>query len=522
MSNVAINILAEFTGKRAFDKAGKATNTLEQQVGKLGKQMAVVFSATALTSFAKSAVNAFMEAEKANQRLATVVKNLGLAFETAGIQQNLDEISAKTGIAGELLVDAFQPLLTSTGSVTESMRILNLALDVAAGTGRSVAEVSQDLALAYTGVTRGLRKYNLGLSQAELQAKSFEEIQALLAKQFSGSSAAFLETYAGKMAVLAESAGLASEIIGESLVDALTALTGATSAKSLGDFLIAWSKGFKEIMLDVEKFAWSIKWMFNPKNWLKSGDDMWLEWDKALAKRQMANARAFDPNNNAVTGYKVDEAASRKAAKDAARRASDLLKAQKKNTQELVKQNRSKRQSALFDIEQIGLVAALQGKLSDDERLRARLQLALLVGNTDQAQRLSDRLADSIDKTGALKEFINTLPDAPNPFAAWDEWLKNFAKNLAAVTGTPTPNGSGGVTPPPPSSNAGTFDDSMRIGALASLTRKESFTDADFDRAVNITLQIDGKTIASAMQDQSLSGNNTSVSRTLGGFAGFM
>jgi hypothetical protein len=535
MSNVAINILAEFTGKKAFDKATKSTSALEKSVNRLGKQMLTVFSVTAVTAFGKASVKAFMEAEKANERLAQVVKNLGMSFETAGIQRQLDQISAKTGIAGELLVDAFQPLLTTTKSVTEAQNLLNLSLDVAAGTGRNVAEVSQDLALAYTGVTRGLRKYNLGLTQAELKAKSFEEIQSLLAKQFTGANAAYLETYAGKMAVLTEAAGLAQETIGKGLVDALV-LAGSKDtniddvAKAMQNLatntadvirgvgvlgsrlsdLDAKSGGFLGELLKGAATATGL-------NLLRS-----LGADTRARPRA---GRSFGGSSIQGNLYDRDEKArlarEKRLAAEEKRLAALKLKQAKALTAEQRKQAMAKKQSALFDLDQIGLVAALQGQLSEDERLRVRLQLALLVGNTDQAQRLSDRLADSIDKTGKLKDFINTMPDAPNPFKAWDEWLKNFSKNLAAVTGTPIPTTGGAITPPP-SSNVVPFDDSMRVGSMASLTRKESFTDADFDRAVNITLQIDGKTIASAMQDQSLSGNNTSVNRTYGGFAGFM
>jgi hypothetical protein len=80
--------------------------------------------------------------------------------------------------------------------------------------------------MAYVGQTRGLRKYSLGLSQAELKTMSFADVQKRLTKQFSGANAQYLTTYAGKMGILSNAAGEAQETIGKGLVDALTLLAG--------------------------------------------------------------------------------------------------------------------------------------------------------------------------------------------------------------------------------------------------------------------------------------------------------
>jgi len=534
MSNITIGIAAEFKGKKAFNDASKATSGLEKAVGKLGKQILGVFAVSKVIAFGKASTQAFLEAEKANQRLATVVKNLGMAFETAGIQRNLDKISASSGIAGELLADAFQSLLTTTKSVTDSQNLLNLALDVAAGTGKNVAEVSQDLALAYTGVTRGLRKYNLGLTQAELKAASFEEVQALLAKQFTGSNAKYLETYAGKMGILTEAAGLAQETIGKGLVDALVLAGGkdgniqdvADSMQNLANFtsdairgvgvlagkladIDARSGGFIDELLKAAA-------IINPI---------------AMLSRLGADSRPGLRANRNVTGrsnvtlFDADAAKQKKLEADRLK----VVKAQeallKKQTAELKRQALTKKQSALFDLEQIQLVAALQGKLTKEEELRVKLQLALLTGNTDQAKKLADQLADSIDKTGKLKDFINTIPDAPNPFAGWDEWLKTFTKNLATVTGSTIPTTGGGVSPAPvtsvPSSNAMPANAFNTLGSANASTRT-----ADEARRLYggmgssqpIVIQIDGREIASVVQNQGLQGNNPIINR-LGSFS---
>jgi hypothetical protein len=537
MSNITIGIAAEFKGKKAFNDASKATTGLEKAVGKLGKQIVGVFAVSKVIAFGKASTQAFLEAEKANQRLATVVKNLGMAFETAGIQRNLDKISASSGIAGELLADAFQPLLTTTKSVTESQNLLNLALDVAAGTGKNVAEVSQDLALAYTGVTRGLRKYNLGLTQAELKASSFEEIQSLLAKQFTGSNAKYLETYAGQLGILTEAAGLAQETIGKGLVDALVLAGGKDgNIQDVADAMQSLSIYTSDVIRGVGVLAGKLNNLSQKNGGFGLKDFVILipilgGYISALEKagresRPMGRANRNVTGRSNVTLFDVDAARQAKLDKERAKLAAAQLKATKALTAEQKKQALAKKQSALFDLEQIGLVAALKGNLSQEEQDRVKLQLALLTDNTTEADRLSKKIAMSIDSTGDLAAYLRKLPDAKNPFAAWDEWLKNFTKNLATVTGATIPSTNGGVSPSPikepPMSNAVPSPVFNGLGSAGS----SNITPQAYGNLYSgmgssqpvIKVVIDGKEIASAVQNQSLSGNNPIINRLGGGF----
>jgi hypothetical protein len=536
MSNVVLNILSEFKGKKAFDKAGKSVSGLDKAVGKLGKQLAGVFALSQVTRFGKASVNAFLEAEKANVRLAGVVKNLGMAFETAGIQRNLDKISASSGIAGELLADAFQPLLTTTKSVTEAQNLLNLALDVAAGTGKNVAEVSQDLALAYTGVTRGLRKYNLGLTQAELKASSFVEIQSLLAKQFTGSNAKYLQTYAGQLGILTEAAGLAQETIGKGLVDALVLAGGKDrNIQDVADSMQNLSTYTSDVIRGVGVLAGKLNNLsqktggFGLKDFVTLipilGGYISILEKAGRESRPMGRANRNVTGRSNVTLFDADAAKAKKLEADRLK----VVKAQeallKKQTAELKRQALTKKQSALFDLDQIQLVAALQGKLTKEEQDRVKLQLALLTGNTTEADRLSKKIALSIDATGALALSLTTLPDANNPFKSWDAYLDAVllkAKQVAGLgggggTGGST-GGAGGGAVVQTNAVAATVFNSLGSANASTRTADEAARLYGGMGPSKIVVQIDGKEIASAVQNQSLSGNDPLVNRLLGGF----
>jgi ABC-type taurine transport system substrate-binding protein len=209
---------------------------------------------------------------------------------------------------------------------------------------------------------------------------------------------------------------------------------------------------------------------------------------------------------------KKNAAAKAKAEALAAKRAKDLLAAQQKTNKLAQDQALLKKQSALFDLQQIELVAALQGKLSDDERKRVELQLALLQGNEAAAAKLSTEIANSIDKTGNLAKYLQTLPDAANPFKNWSTYLDAIeaqAARIAAMGGSKTSD-------VPPATNSFAFPDLQKY--ILSPELQSGINNAQ-SSVPPIVVTIDGKAIATALQDQSLSGNNTAVTRTTGNFS---
>jgi hypothetical protein len=220
-----INIGSKLDGK-GFKQAETATDKLGKQAKKLAGALGLAFGTAQVIAYGKNAVKAFAENEKSAKRLEMVLKNLGLAFDTQTIEKNLGDISAKFGYEGEVLREAFQKLVTATGSTTKSQELLNLSLDVAAGSGEDLLTVNQDLAAVYVGNTKGLRKYNLGLSQTELKTLDFNDAVQLLSKTFAGSGTAELETFSGQMRVLSEAANNAQEIIGGGLIESFNLLAG--------------------------------------------------------------------------------------------------------------------------------------------------------------------------------------------------------------------------------------------------------------------------------------------------------
>ena len=230
-ADVRIDIAAQFVGKKAFKEAETSTDRLTKNVKGLAKGLLAVYSAQKILSYAKASVKAFAEDDKAAKALGTTLKNLGLAYGSniGTVNGFISRLEMQTGVLDDELRPAMDRLLRATGDVTKSQELLGLALDIAAGTGKSVTQVSQSLQKAYLGQTQALGRLGVGLTKAELSTSTFEQIQERLSVLFAGQASAAADTYAGSLAKLTVASNNAKETIGQGLVDALMTITNSNT-----------------------------------------------------------------------------------------------------------------------------------------------------------------------------------------------------------------------------------------------------------------------------------------------------
>jgi hypothetical protein len=231
---IDINIGSKLDGK-GFKQADTAINKLNKSTKSLTRNLGLALGTAAIISFGKASVKAFAEDDKAAKALGTTLNNLGLAYgsNVATVNGFISRLEMQTGVLDDELRPAMDRLLRATGDVTKSQELLGLALDIAAGTGKSVTQVSQSLQKAYLGQTQALGRLGVGLTKAELSTSSFEEIQARLATLFAGQATAAADTYAGSLARLTVAGNNAKETIGKGLVDALVTASNSTSTDDL-------------------------------------------------------------------------------------------------------------------------------------------------------------------------------------------------------------------------------------------------------------------------------------------------
>lgn len=428
-TDLAVRIATIFDSS-GLKKADKSLGGFDKGLKKLGQTLGAALSVSTVIAFGKASVKAFEEDQKSAALLANTMKNLGLAFATPQMETFISQLSQSAAVADDVLRPAMQKLISQTGDYYKSQELLTQAIEISRGSGVELATVTQDLANAYVGNTKGLKKYNLGLTQAELKTMSFTDVQKKLTNQFKGSNAAYLKTYAGQMEVLKTAAGEAQETIGKGLVDSLALLTGdgsvenlATSMQDLADYTSDVIYGISGIIAKLKELPGGDK-VFDFRNAIRfTAPQVASFLDVLDSARNYGNKLANQKKQNASVQMFMTDQANQRLNNLKIKTDKESVKATKKNTAELKKQAATKKQSALFDLEKIGLVAALQGKISDEERLRLNLQLALLTGNDDLATKLSKELANSIDKTGKLAKDLTTLPDANNPFLSWSAFL---------------------------------------------------------------------------------------------------
>jgi hypothetical protein len=419
MADLKIDIASVFSGKKAFQDAAKSTINLNSQVKNLAKSYLGLFTAQALARKSFDAAKAFAADDKAARTLSRSLDNLGLAFADPAVRTFIADLEKQFGVLDDQLRPAFQRLLTTTGDVTQAQSLLRTALDLSAASGADVLSVAGDLSKGYVGQTRALAKYGIGLTQAQLKAMSFEEVQTRINDLFGGQAQLSADTYAGALQRLAVASNNAKEIIGGGLLDALAALGGGGEG-GLQNTLMLIEKTSTALATFIRRFGVGVGQLAA----LARGD---LKAFMAIGNAE-ANRGKLTSGITPAVAAELKKAAADKAATKRAKEQSALLA---KNTKAIKEQTALQKAGTLFDIEQAGIIAALKGKITDEERTRLELQLAILTGNTSEASKLAGELAKSQGLTQSLVAFYSGLPDAKNPFSGWITTLLN-AQQLAA------------------------------------------------------------------------------------------
>lgn len=233
-TDLVINIASQFLGKKSFADADKATKKLTGSVKNLGRTLGVTLSAAAVLAYGKASVKAASEDIKAQRLLANSLKNVGLAYAAVDAESFISKMQSQTGVLDDQLRPAFAQLAGVTGSVAKTEKLLALAFDVSSGSSLDYASSVDLLAQAFVGNKKALKQLDLGYTQAELAAMSFDEIQQIITDRFAGSGKAALDTYIGQMSLLAVATNNAKEIIGTSLLGAIDSVGGSDGIDNLG------------------------------------------------------------------------------------------------------------------------------------------------------------------------------------------------------------------------------------------------------------------------------------------------
>ena len=424
--SVVINIAAEYTGKKAFNQADTAAKKLTKTIGNLAQGFGLAFGARQLAQYSKQAVNAFIADDKAAKVLSRTLNNLGLAFADPAVKTFISNLEKQFGILDDQLRPAYQKLLTTTGDFRKSQELLRTALDLSAQSGVDVVSVSDDIAKAFAGNTKGLQKYGLGLSKAQLSAMSFEEVLLRITKISNGQAALAADTYAGKIDKLNVAAANASETIGGALVDAFATFAGN------GDVDKATAK--------IDFFAKLLATIISPKLMEQALSQVDFKFGLIPTIKTPLTNRSKSP-----AGTYARNQAEIKAAAAAKKQQADILATNKKTLKSQQDALKLAKAKSIFDIQKIQIEAALKGKISEEDRIRLKLMQAIESENIDQVEKYTKLLDDAQKNTEKLVSTLASIKPLDDVFKNWnfmsvkeqlaglETYFKNFAGTAASA-----------------------------------------------------------------------------------------
>jgi len=213
----------------------KATTETQSFTGKIDNIVATAAKAflglatavgTAAFAIGVSAVKAAIEDEKAQVSLAQTLRNTTKATDQqiAATEDYIDATARATGIADDQLRPSLDRLVRSTQDVTKAQKLQQLALDIAAGTGKDLAAVTEALGKAYDGNLGALKRIGVPLDENIVKTKDFDGAVKALSETFAGQAAAAAETFAGRMSRIKIAVDEAKEQIGFALLPFLEKL----------------------------------------------------------------------------------------------------------------------------------------------------------------------------------------------------------------------------------------------------------------------------------------------------------
>ena len=416
--NVIVNFLTKLQSK-GIDQLNKKTSALNKSFKNLAVGLGGFLSLRQINRLAQQSVKAFIAEDKAVRLLATNLNNLNIAYDVDAIEGYIDALQRQSGVIDDQLRPAFQQLLITTRSVTKSQELLALSLDIAASTGNSLESVTRALSRSFLGSNTALSRLNVGISKADLSAKSFDQIVADLSTRFAGGAATAADTYAGKLDKLKISADEAQEVLGKKLVFAVELLLDSNSgipalgrnvenaASSLGDFTV----GLAGLNAEVQKFtggqqAKKVRDFFfdiqfpifqaseNVYKAIANFGRTLQELPVTAKTQQNLLLRQFQTLEDQVKTAKILKKEEAARARAAAKAEADKAKAKAKEQADARAEALRNRLEGKFDIDNINLAAAAQKNLSEADRSRVEALQALKTAGVQDDETALNKLIE--------------------------------------------------------------------------------------------------------------------------------
>jgi phage-related protein len=214
--------------KNADDSVKKSSDSVSafSKVSKLAYSAASSAIAVYAGKFLIESTKNAIADEAAQRRLALTLTNVAGATvgQIANLEKQITKTSLLFGVTDDQLRPAYERLVRSTGDISKATDILNVAMDVAAATGKPLETVTAALAKAYDGNAASLGRLGLGIDSSILKSKDFDAITAALRVNFKGFAEQEADTFEAKLRRLQIAFDEGKETIGGFILNAITPL----------------------------------------------------------------------------------------------------------------------------------------------------------------------------------------------------------------------------------------------------------------------------------------------------------
>jgi hypothetical protein len=213
-----------------LNKADNDVVSFGDKVSDFGKKAGLAFAAAGAAAVAyagKLAIDGVKSAiadAAAQEKLALTLKNVTGATDAqiAATEDYITKTSLAFGVTDDDLRPSLERLARATGDVEKAQKLQTVAIDVAAGSGKSLEAVTNAMAKAAEGNTAALSKLGIGLTSAQLKTMSMDQITAKLASTFENQASTQADTFQGKLNRLTIAFDEGKETVGAFILDAIT------------------------------------------------------------------------------------------------------------------------------------------------------------------------------------------------------------------------------------------------------------------------------------------------------------
>jgi hypothetical protein len=437
MADVRIDIATQFTGKKAFKEAETATEKLSKGVKNLARNLGFAFGTAAVVAYGKASVKAALDSQAEQERLNNI-----LQVTTGATLAQIDVLNEQA--------DALERIGVVTGGNIKITQSQLATFDLQISTIKTLTPAILDYVTAEKGATASASDFKSmtnGLAQAlngnfasltrtgfvldEFTKKTIKEgteteraaaLVKVLNSTYKDFNARLRSTNSGKMQVLANTAQEVQTIIGTGIIDSLQLLSEDTSIDELtekmkslafatSDASVGFSLMLKDIKNEISKdpiLGSFFDFLFKDMTTGILPIDAAINRGRGNRERLSYNTNEHRAREQAV---KLDRDANKLA-----RTGNQLKKIDNDATtrkivltgDQLALQELEKK----FDVDRIGLYAALNQSTEDETRLRLLSLIAIH------------------DQNAALAGMIKKANEAENAFATLVEALRSTIRSM--------------------------------------------------------------------------------------------